>query len=217
VKIKLTRRTLLVILSVLLVASISLGVTLAFFVKETERRANHITFGNLSIQLTEAEWEKLGPDDKITYPGRKIAKDPQVTNTGGTDAYLYLEVGVPRGDIRIVENGTVTEKSNADLFTFTVNKGWELAPDFSKVSEDGQYSIYIYAYTAAAVEPNGTPPPLFDHVAYVDALEGQPSMGSTLEIRISATGIQAGYLNESGDTLAEKIINAYAISQSQAE
>ena len=216
-KIKLTRRTLLVILSVLLVASISLGVTLAFFVKETERRANHVTFGNLSIQLTEPEWDKLEADDKITYPGRKIAKDPQVTNTGGTDAYLYLEVGIPRGDIRIVENGTVTEKPNADLFTFTVNEGWELVSESGKGSEDDPYSIYIYAYTAAAVEPNKTTPPLFEHVAYVDALEGQPAMDTKLEIRISATGIQAGYLNESGNTLAEKIINAYAISQSQAE
>ena len=86
----------------------ALGITQALLVKNTEQRANNFTFGNIKIDMTEPEWEKLTPDKKVVYPDRVVKKDPQVQNTGNTALYAYIEVKTPRALVRTVsEDGTV--------------------------------------------------------------------------------------------------------------
>lgn len=204
----------ILILSLALILSIALGITLAVAFKELEKRANNFTFGDLTIELVEDKWEDV--TDKITYPGRSFVKDPVVKNTGRTDAYMYVEVRVPREEIQTVVDENVTALAETDLFTYNINSGWTQIGG-GTVSDDGKYTIYVYAYTDKAVSGGEQTPTLFDSVVFVNALEGQPEMGETFDILISATGIQAGYLNETGDTTAEKIINAYTLSQSQGQ
>ena len=54
----------------------SWNATQALLVKNTEQRANNFTFGNIKIDMTEPEWEKLTPDKKVVYPEQGCKKGP---------------------------------------------------------------------------------------------------------------------------------------------
>lgn len=213
---KRARRNFIIILSVVLVLCLSTGVTAALLTRGLEGRANTFTFGNLTIDLQEPNWEALTEEERITYPGKEIPKDPKVQNTGKTEAYLYLEVQIPRATIRTVNaDQTINAAAPVDLFHFNTNAGWTQVGTRS-VTDDGKYSVYVFAYTAAAVAPGQTTPTLFDTITFVNALEGEPEMGTQLDIPVVAIGIQSGFLNEAGATLTDRILNAYAIAKSQS-
>ena len=64
-----------------------LGSATAFF---TDRgsAANEFIVGNVSVDLTEPGWN---PDDGTALtPNKTVKKDPQVTNTGSNDAFVFL-------------------------------------------------------------------------------------------------------------------------------
>lgn len=200
----------LAMMSLLLIMA-ALGMTLATLTKPTESRANNFTFGNISIELKEEEWDKLTPEDKIVYPGREIKKDPKITNTGKNDLYAYIEVQVPRAEVRVVaDDGSVTQKEWHDLFSFKANSGWELIE--SHTTADQTYSVYLYAYTDRILAHGDSTETLFykDKVTYINVLEGELPMDTVLKMPVNAYAIQSGYLNESGTTLKEKMIDAYS-------
>ena len=69
-----------------------LGSATAFF---TDRGSatNEFIVGNVSVDLTEPRWN---PDEGTALtPNKTVKKDPQVTNTGSNDAFVFLQVKVP--------------------------------------------------------------------------------------------------------------------------
>lgn len=180
---------------VLAIAIAGVGGTLAFLTKNTEKRANNFTFGNISIELTEEEWEKLPPEDKIIYPEKTISKDPVITNTGKNDAYVYMEVRVPRAKVRTYNSdGSINAADMQDLFTFVVeqNSNWKL---LGESVVDNNYNVYLYVYEEK-LPPTKSTPALFDEVQVISMVEGELKMDSSIEMPITAYAIQSEYVTE---------------------
>lgn len=192
--------------SCLMIVMAVLGVSLAMLTQKTEQRANNFTFGNVKIKLEETEWDQLTPEDKTVYPGRTVKKDPKITNTGNNDLYAYIEVNIPKANVRTVsEDNQIIEAQPQKLFSFAVNPGWELIDEV-----DGtDYCVQLYAYTAGVLKPGSSTGTLFDNVTYLNILEGELEKGTVIEMPISAYAIQSDYLNETGSDLKEKMIDAF--------
>ncbi len=198
----------------LMIVMAVLGVSLAMLTHKTEQRANNFTFGNVKIKLEETEWDKLTSEDKTVYPGRTVKKDPKVTNTGNNDLYAYIEVNIPKADVRTVsEDNQISEAQPQKLFSFAVNPGWELI----KEADSTDYCVQLYAYTAEILKPGSSTGTLFDEVVYLNILEGELEKGTVIEMPISAYAIQSDYLNEAGSDLKAKMIDAFEKYEAESE
>ena len=82
------RRNLTIVLSVVLVAAIAVGGTLAYLFTKTDPVNNVFTFAeNIKGELDEPSWV---PEDALNLtPGKEIAKDPQITNTSENGVVEY--------------------------------------------------------------------------------------------------------------------------------
>ena len=99
-------KTLVALLSLVLLLGCSLGGTLAWLSDSTDPVINTFTVGDIKIELTETQREY-----KIV-PGVDIAKDPKVTVEGGSEAcWLFVKI----------------EKSTnwPQELTYAVATGWE--------------------------------------------------------------------------------------------
>ena len=166
----------------------SAGATLAFFTDQ-EEKVNTFTVGNIDIQLEEPQWD---PDKgKDITPDKEVPKDPQITNTGANDAYVFMEVSVPRSEVRTVnDDGSLSEVLVQDLFTYKTNEGWTL---MMKQSNDDS-TTYYYAYTNAdntmkALKPEETTTPVFSSVKFINMTEGELE-GKDISINVISRGIQ---------------------------
>lgn len=187
--------------AVLTAVMASIGVVLAVMTKTVESRANQFSFSNAEIELKEPEWNP--EDEKIVYPGAVYSKNPQVENTGENDLYVYLEVRTPVGSqIKTVETDqqgkeVVKEAEVYDLLEYKTNDGWELLIDSEP--EDG-YHVRIYGYTTP-LPPNQTTGTLFDEVMFSEnILEGEPEVGMSVDMPVTAYAIQSKYLKQTDDT-----------------
>lgn len=202
------RNVFVIVLVLLLLVSASLGVSFAYLTRSLESRGNNFTFSNVSIDLIEEKWDSLTPEDKVVYPNKSVVKDPKVKNTGENDLYVYIEVKVPRGNIKTVNpDETVNDALWTNLLTFDVNSGWELIE--KSVSDDGAYENRLYAYTDSVLKPNEVTNTLFDKVTFVNMLEGEIEKGSEFEMPVAAYAIQSDYLDEQGDTVKDKMASAF--------
>lgn len=198
----------LVLFVTLLLASGTLGGTFAYLATNVESRANNFTFSNVNIDLVEEKWDKLTAEDKVVYPNRSIDKDPKVKNTGDNNLYVYIEVKIPRENIKTVnQDESVNAENWQKLLTFEVNDGWELIE--SSVTDDEKYAVEVYAYTADILTPNSETNTLFDEVKFVNMLEGELEKGYEFEMPINAYAIQSDYLEVVGNTTKEKMTNAF--------
>ena len=195
-------------ISLLLVASATMGGTFAYLAQNLESRANNFTFSNVRIDLVEEKWDDLKSEDKVVYPNRSVTKDPKVKNTGDNDLYVYIEVQIPRANIKTVnQDETVNDSKVVNLMSFDVNDGWELIK--STVSDDDTYTSEIYAYTADIVSPGDETNTLFDKVVFVNMLEGELEKGYQFEMPVNAYAIQSDYLDVGGNTVIEQMRNAF--------
>ena len=194
------------ILVLIILASITTGTSLAFLT-DSEEKVNHFTYGSVDIELKEPKWDELDPEDKVVYPDRAIPKDPFVTNTGTVDIYAYLEVRIPRASVRTVstDGKTIIPAALQDLFTFTQSADWTKLEESYTDTEH----VLIYAYTKGLIAPGESSTSLFERVKFINMLEGELAKGTTLAMPVRTFAIQADYLDVSGDTLAEKLQNAY--------
>ena len=201
----------------LIVVMAALGITQALLVKNTEQRANNFTFGNIKIDMTEPEWEKLTPDKKVVYPDRVVKKDPQVQNTGNTALYAYIEVKTPRALVRTVsEDGMViNDKQWQDLFTYDVKEGWSCIQE--TISSDNTYTVRTYAYTKGILNPEESTGTLFDEVKYANVLEGELAKGTVLEMPVAAYAVQAEYLDVSAGNVEEVMKEAFGKYKAEME
>lgn len=186
------------------------GISLATLTADTEKRANVFTFGNVDIELEETKWDDLDSQDKVVYPGKTITKDPKVKNTGKNDLYAYIEVKVPKKEVRTVntENGedTIQDAALQELFSYDVRSDWT---EIDRDESGAEYNVYLYAYTKEVLGQESVTSPLFEEVKYIDILEGEIEMNTVIEMPITAYAIQAEYLNENGADTAKKMKDAF--------
>lgn len=86
------KKTILVAaIAVMLVASLVVGGTLAYFTDKTEAKQNTFTVGNVKIDLTETAWHDN--DDHTLVPGKFYDKNPTITvKDNSQDAYVFLKL-----------------------------------------------------------------------------------------------------------------------------
>lgn len=83
-------RKLLLIVSLVLALTMSLGGTLAYLT-DRDSKTNTFTMGKVDIELKEENFTDGDP----LKPGLETDKDAKITNKGSTDAWVWLTVEVP--------------------------------------------------------------------------------------------------------------------------
>ena len=179
-----------------------LGSATAFFTDQGSA-ANEFIVGNVSVDLTEPGWN---PDDGTALtPNKTVKKDPQVTNTGSNDAFVFLQVKVPTASVKTAAaDGSLQDSRKQDLFHYTVNSGWKLVDQ----SEKADASVYTYAYIDAdgamkKLSPQGNTGALFDSVTFLNLVEGQLDRDTKLTIDVDVLAIQTEDLGVSSGVPAD--------------
>lgn len=201
-----------VIIAAALVAIMAIGSTFAYFI-DRDSVTNQFTVGDVEISVEEPNWN---PDNgqNIT-PNKEMKKDPQVTNKGANDAYVFVSVSIPKADVKTAtDEGELLGTQNQDLFTYTVNEGWKLI----KTVNNNDSTEYVYAFATEAGEmfqlkPGKTTVPVFDKVKFINVVEEQLD-GSDLNIDINTMGIQTVDLGTSNPL---EIYNIIMNQQERAE
>ena len=124
---KKSTKVLAAVLSLVLVATLSIGGTLAYLKASSGPVTNTFTFGNLSLDLTETTGTKYQ-----LIPGADIKKDPKVTLTNmdgydDVDAYVYVKVEEQDWPTAKI-SGTGTRK-----VSYTLADGWTPLPGVPNV------------------------------------------------------------------------------------
>lgn len=110
-------KTMILVLAVMLIVGCTIGGTLAWLTAQSETVTNTFTVGDINISLAET----VGPNFKFV-PGDKLAKDPKVTVTGGSEAcYLFVRIKE--------ENNTLPGQSTgAKVIDWAIANGWTAVP-----------------------------------------------------------------------------------------
>ena len=195
-------------------AGLAGGITISYLSDE-ETKINTISFSELEISLKEPDWDALpdGDGDGIPdsgvgiLPGSAVLKNPIVAHEKGADAYVYLQVNVPRRKVRLVsaDGKTFTGPEDTDLFGYQTEDGWELIRE----KTGPETHSCLYAYTAAVLKEGEFSSPLFKNIYYADVLEGELPGKEIQEIRVQAFAIQSEYLNGPEGTVKEQMETAY--------
>lgn len=160
------------------------GLTMAYM-SDKDQATNVITVGDVTVDLTETNWK---PETGVNIlPRTEVAKNPEVTNTGSVNAWIFLKVRSPKKNIITVDNKTKRKKPAADveLFSFTPNSKWELVSKTDKGSE----VEYVYGYKDIVKTKEKTQS-LFDSVTMVNYLEGSIDKKEKLTLPVEAMAVQ---------------------------
>lgn len=172
------------------------------YLTDYEKVSNEFTVGKVDIELKEPEWKP--EENKKIEPSKVIHKDPQITNTGTNDAFVYMEVSIPMANVEAAaENGERLGKKMQELFSFESKESWMQL----NAQNTENRRVYTYAYKKI-LKPQETSEALFDTVKFLNLIEGQLD-GQTLEIPVRAYAIQTSYTGGSSDNLSEQIKVAY--------
>lgn len=172
------------------------------YLTDYEKVSNEFTVGKVDIELKEPEWKP--EENKKIEPSKVIHKDPQITNTGTNDAFVYMEVSIPMANVEAAaENGERLGKKVQELFYFEAKDNWMQL----SVQNTESRRTYTYAYKKI-LKPQETSEALFDTVKFLNLIEGQLD-GQTFEIPVRAYAIQTSYTGSSSDNLSEQIKAAY--------
>lgn len=170
------KKTLTIIVCVILVAAIGVGGTLAWLTATSDTLTNTFTLGNVKITLAET----TGSTYKMS-PGSTIAKDPKVTVIKDSeDCYLFVKIeGVDGID---------------DYITYdVVGAGWT-----ALAGETG-----VYYRTVADVTANITFDVLNGNkVTVKDTVTGIPD-GKAPQLVITAYAIQSANMDDVADAWAK--------------
>lgn len=171
------KKLLPLLLTVVLIATIGVGATLAYFTdKDSEK--NTITMGHVEIDLDEPNFDPDDPSDDNTVtdivPGEVITKDPTITvKEGSEDAYVRAT---------IVLSDNLEEDQAKDLMAgITILDGWY----YSDPEKNGD-GYYYYNQRLAA----GEKAVLFEEVK-IPAKWGNEAAKMTFTIDVNAEAIQA--------------------------
>lgn len=165
------KRTLIILLSVAVIAAVTVGATLAYF-SDTDDATNTFTVGNVAIELSEPGWDEQGSVDADTvYPGEPLKKDPTVKNVGANPCLVRIKVDWPE-----LPDGVspITYKTN--YVPGALGEHWH---------QDGDYYYYLMPLDLA-----GSTNPLFHQVVMPTDLEN--GNGTTeYDIVVTAEAVQA--------------------------
>ncbi len=175
-----SKKMLIIVLSVALLAAGAIGATLAYFT-DTEEAANTFTVGNVDIELSEPNWDEQGSEDAPeVYPGEPLAKDPTVTNTGANPCVVRIKIAWP-----VLPDGVSPIRYRTDGVMDKLGDSWHA---------DGDYFYYLLP-----LELTESTDALFDHVIMPTDLENGDAE-TEYDIDVTAEAVQAqGIFSSYGD------------------
>lgn len=145
------KKTLLVIVAMILMCAMSAAVTLALYNDETELVENTFVFGNVDIILDEApvdeNGEKIENADRVTSnlydidPKGTYDKDPTIHNVGSENAYLRAVISLDKANIDAIFEREDGQFQNLEQLVAMAD-GWEL---LGTIPSDEEY-IFVYNY-----------------------------------------------------------------------
>jgi len=166
------KKILALCLVVVLAVTAVTGVTLAYFTDD-DAATNTFTVGNVSIDLTEPEWDENGSEDAPeVYPGEALAKDPTVTNDGLNPCFVRVSV---EGLDCLGDAGMITYRT--DYVDGALGTDWVLHSD----------GYYYYTKVLAAGE---TTDALFDQIVIPTGLTNGDGEAE-FDIDVTAYAVQA--------------------------
>lgn len=207
--------------SLVLVAALAVGGTLAWLTTTTGTVRNTFTVGDITMSLDEAEvtknedgtWSKnddrteTGVEYASVYPGAKLPKDPTVhIGANSESCYVYLAVynSLPTTDatfkyVTTDENGVKTEHDG-------INPAWREVPH-DGLGVANEVHLYEYVGTSGATDPAEVSagedlPALFDIVAISGTIEDMSDVEN-------AKIMVVGYAHQSKGVDSDRIL-AYA-------
>ena len=142
-----------------MVGALAVGGTMAHLT-DHEETENVFTVGKVQVDLTEPDWPGNDSEEvKNLVPNQELPKNPQVTNTGDTDAIVYMIVNTPvvPKDRLVSYDGTspnldqrTVSSEYTSLFWFKDQADPETPPDlgaekediFDNVDESDQYNHF---------------------------------------------------------------------------
>lgn len=143
------KKTLLMILAMMLVCAISVAATIAYFAKETGSVTNTFTFGNVDISVEEdtPDDDPTKEDETYNYddvkPGIFYTKAPTITNTGSEVAWVRMTVKYDADVARALGAPALTDLLvNADG-TSAISTNWTYAGAYTDADGD---KVYVYDY-----------------------------------------------------------------------
>lgn len=164
---------------------------------DVDAKQNVFTTGDIQITVTEPNYV----DNRAVTPGEVFAKDPTFQNTGTAPAYVRAQIYVPMSsEIKYVDSSEniVTPSQEIELFTYTVNAGWEEVSDnaFKGVYVDSngtRYNVHTYKYMQNAeekiIEPNEViATPVFSNMTTINFLDIDENVN--LKVLVNAMAVQ---------------------------
>lgn len=172
---------------------LSLEATGAYLTQHTPEARNHITLGSLSVELRESTWNEEKAQKLLQQT--TVAKNPSVTNTGGEDAWIFLQVTVPVRKIALVDETSKkkTSRNNTPLFSYTPGSQWELVEQ----TDDDAGQVRVYGFRQLLKSGESTQP-LFEQVTLANYLEGELTETDSLEMPIKVMAVQDHVVKEGG-------------------
>lgn len=152
----------MLLVSLVLIAAIAVGSTVAFIATSTEPITNIFNPANVTIDI----------DEKFE---NGVKTDVKVKNTGNTDAFIRAQIVVTWKDAN--GNVSATKPVEGTDYTMTLNEA-----DWFQ-GTDGFY------YCKTSVAPNGFTPALITECKKADGVT--PPDGYDLSVEIIASGIQS--------------------------
>lgn len=176
------KRTLVLVLSIAIIAVATLGATLAYFT-DKEEDTNTFTIGNVNIELTEPSWTE---DVSDVYPGQVLAKDPIVKNIGNNPCLVRIKLEMPTLPTNLPQNDVAIVYRTGGLDGI-------LGADWV----DGGDGYYYYL---EILENSESTSELFEEVVIPTELENGD--GTTdYDIKVTAYAVQAQGISNYDDLL----------------
>lgn len=188
------------------------------FLRSKDEVTNTFTTRNLDILLTETEYPG-NFDKRVTgiLPYDEIPKNPQITNSGNNDAFVFLRITVPVVNTAIADvDGTKGEQKLQEIFYLKTNQTEKttLENSFNQTNwirlenvEEGVESTppgdtvyvsdsrtYIFGYKNS-ISSGQTTDPIFDKIQMKNVISDVLGYSEFQTIKVDAFGIQADYLN----------------------
>lgn len=193
------------------------GATYAYFT-DSNVLTNTFNIGNVDSTLVEEAWDSADPSEHENLaPNAVLAKDPKVQNNGTLDMYTFLQVTVPKADVKIASSdGKTVTPGVQELFSYTLNSGWTQV----NKTETEDANVYVYAWASkdamTAVAPEAATGTLFDTIKLANIIEGQGLENTSLDVEVKDFSIQTTDLTDD-DTVVPADVWAIVSGQQAAK
>lgn len=191
------------------IACLGIAGVSAYFT-DAAKITNTFTVGKVDVTPNEPAWE---PPENIV-PNQEFDKNPEVTNSGNNDAYVFIQVKIPKAKVAYADaDGTKRNEDKSEsvaLFDCAYNgtAGFNTTNWAELTAEKDETETYVtrtFVYgtssTAKALTPTAKTESLFTTIKFKNVLEGQQIESSKLEnselnVDVTTFAIQTDYLGD---------------------